>query len=418
MNLAIITYALEIGGIEAVIRQLADVWIDEGHTVTIIETLYEGAWSSHFRESGYNILQIFPSPFRSRIHHVHLIARSLYNFDVVILNDAALAQGALGLLKDRSVAIPILHSNLTSMLHNATANKKQWDALAAVSPALRELALAYGAPAKKVTCIPNGINVSSSWPKDGADFARDKLFKLIYLGSINHTQKGVFHLPEIFSRFVAMYPNARFDIVGSGKDVDELRERFSLLDVPAPIFHGPLKNEAALDLLRKADALIMPSYYEGLPIVLLEAMAQGVVPVVSHLSGITDFVITDGKDGFVVPVGHVDAFALRLTLLAQDRVKLCEMSSAAWKTALDRFSSELMGRAYLELATKLLEERIQCQVRRSGLIDRDLLGDYPQIPCGLVRPVRKLLRILGLYREKSSMPLLYDPASNYGQKTP
>jgi glycosyltransferase involved in cell wall biosynthesis len=105
-----------------------------------------------------------------------------------------------------------------------------------------------------------------------------------------------------------------------------------------------------LELLARADVFLLPSSFEGLPVSLLEAMAQGAVPVVSAVrSGVRELV-RDGENGFLVPVGDVACFAERLALLARAPEKLACMSSAARATiASGPYTVSAMCDAYVAL---------------------------------------------------------------------
>ena len=153
----------------------------------------------------------------------------------------------------------------------------------------------------------------------------------------------------------------------------------------------------------------MPSYSEGLPIVLLEAMALGAVPVASRLPGCTDFVIEDGVSGALVPVGDEEGFASRVVALARDRQLLDAMSRSAWQRSKDTFSSARMSESYFELLLQRRARKESGAVRtRSGELDKGLLGDLPWLPVALVRPFRKLLRLAGLMRQPVVEPPFFD----------
>jgi hypothetical protein len=89
---------------------------------------------------------------------------------------------------------------------------------------------------------------------------------------------------------------------------------------------------------------------------------------------------------------------------------LKRLSKSAWETAAQRFSYKTMGAAYLKLAESDRRLREEGPKRkRSGLIDQSLLGDFPKLPIFLVRPVRKALRMLGLFPQPVQEPLLFEP---------
>lgn len=398
MKVAVVTYALEVGGVEAFIKHIANYCTNQGNEVVIFETLRVGKWSKLFSDTGYAVKRILPRYYNSRIQHVKAIAKSLSGFDLVILNDAPYGQAALGLLNNNIVAIPVLHNDLKSIINNAMANSQNWDALVVVSPKLLTHMDAAFIAKKKAICIPNGVAIHSLEKRYDLTICSNKPFRLVFIGSMNHSQKGVFYLPEIFTKVVSQFPNIKFDLLGDGVDIQELKKRFNLIAEGNVHFHGFVENSTALEILKESDAFIMPSHFEGLPVVLLEAMAEGVVPVVSLLSGITDFVITDKKDGRLISVGDVQGFADAIVELANDRDMLIHMSMAARNTAVSRFSYEIMGKKYLNLAIELSEDRRINKSRRTGNIDLALLGDFPYLPLVLVRPLRKIQRLLGLYR--------------------
>ena len=122
MRVALVTYALQVGGIETFLRLLGRYLIDRGHDVTFIESWAKGQWSECFSTGGYKVIQILGNPLGSRLRHARRIADQLKNYDVVILNDAPFAQASLGLLTEQTIAIPVVHTSLTSMIRNAAGS--------------------------------------------------------------------------------------------------------------------------------------------------------------------------------------------------------------------------------------------------------------------------------------------------------
>ena len=405
VKIDLVTYALHIGGVETFLRRVARHFIQCGHEVCLLETLQKGRWSDAFAEQGFKVVQILSQSWRSRVHHAERIARFLAGFDLVIVNDAPFAQAGLGLLPQTSIVIPVLHMYLTSMVRNAVANSENWDSLVAVCPAGAQSALRQGANPQKALIIPNGVEVPDVFPKKPARPFYGPL-RVGYVGAINHSQKGVLYLPEIVSLLMDEDVNFTLDIVGTGPDEEILAKGFS--GKPERVhLHGPLPNEKVMQMMREFHVLVMPSHFEGLPLVLLEAMSLGVVPVVSRLRGCTDFAVTDGEDGFLIEVGNASGFAAALKRLAQSRELTATMSYAAWQTALDRFSNARTGDAYLLLASACREARRNGAVaRRTRRIDPTLLGDLPRLPLFAVRPVRKILRALKLFPQPQAEPFL------------
>jgi glycosyltransferase involved in cell wall biosynthesis len=153
-----------------------------------------------------------------------------------------------------------------------------------------------------------------------------------------------------------------------------------------------------MQYLQAADALLMPSYFEGQPITLFEAMARGVVPGASLLPGITDTVVSSGSDGFLVRVGDEAGFADALARLT-DPAAYAGMSPNAWEKAREHFSVGAMTRSYLKLISLCRERRKErLAPGRSGDIDLSLLGKRSGIPAVFHEAKRAVVHTLTVKR--------------------
>jgi glycosyltransferase involved in cell wall biosynthesis len=111
--------------------------------------------------------------------------------------------------------------------------------------------------------------------------------------------KGVDQIIELLPEL----PSVRLVIAGDGPLRSHLEEIAARLGVEARVvFLGQISQAEVTTSLRKSDAFILNSSYEGLPHVVLEAMAAG-VPVVATNVGGTGELVTDGKNGLLVPFG-------------------------------------------------------------------------------------------------------------------
>jgi glycosyltransferase involved in cell wall biosynthesis len=118
------------------------------------------------------------------------------------------------------------------------------------------------------------------------------------------------------------------------------------------------------DLLRAMDVMVMTSLWEGLPRVVLQALATG-IPVVSYdVSGI-DECLVDGRTGYLVPPGDVDEMAERLGRLAEDPSLCAEMG---------RLAREELGAGFSEDAMILELERLYGDIMSGAFDARDQPG--------------------------------------------
>lgn len=93
-----------------------------------------------------------------------------------------------------------------------------------------------------------------------------------------------------------------------------------------------LPHREVLDEIQQHDVMVFPSLFEGFGLVLLEAMASG-VPVIATPNGAAPDFLTDGEDGFLVPIRDAEAIAAKLSTLSCDRDRLAAMKLAALRTA-------------------------------------------------------------------------------------
>ncbi|MGA2260894.1 MAG: glycosyltransferase family 4 protein [Acidobacteriota bacterium] len=405
MKVALITYALNLGGMETFLFRLARQFVPPKHSVDIILIEDRGSWVDHFMAHGISVKPLFGSALRSRTHHARQIARSLQEYDVVFLNDAPFAQSVLGLLRPDTVAISIIHADMHSMYRNAIGSAGEWERVVCVGPRLASrLQAEYGITADKVRMIPYGVQVNEQWPRTEADFDSDHPLRVVYAGRLEDRQKGVLRLPDILSGARKLVPSIELQIIGDGPDSARLRQAMAEAGLNGCVrFSGRLTPEQTREALLEQNVLLLPSNFEGLPVIVLEALASGVVPVASLMPGITDFQIESGRTGFLVNPEDIEGYAQALTSLAMDRGLLRQMSEAGWREARLRFSVETMCQAYVELIEECRARiRQRAQPVRSGRMDYSLLGDLPGCPTCMVRPLRKVLRSFGLWSQFST----------------
>ena len=95
-------------------------------------------------------------------------------------------------------------------------------------------------------------------------------------------------------------------------------------------FHGPALDDALREHLAAAHVLAVPSSYEGFGIVYLEGMAFG-LPAIATDSGAAHEIITNRRDGFLIPIGSAPELSMRLRELTTDRDRLAKMGASALK---------------------------------------------------------------------------------------
>jgi len=159
---------------------------------------------------------------------------------------------------------------------------------------------------------------------------------LLSIGRLS-AQKGQLLLLEAMQRLCADGTDARLLLVGDGElraDV-ECAIRARRLERHVAVT-GWVGEQELLRLLALARALVQPSFAEGLPVVLMEAMAMGRPVVATHIAGIPELVVA-GESGWLVPAGNVgELVAAMRAVLAQEPARLAAMGRAAAQRVRER----------------------------------------------------------------------------------
>lgn len=130
--------------------------------------------------------------------------------------------------------------------------------------------------------------------------------------------KGVPLLLDAFASIAAKHPDAQLTIVGDGEDRDRLEAQARTLEVADAVdFVGYQPQDAVASFLEEADMLVLPSFAEGVPVVLMEAMASRIPVIASRVAGVPELV-QDGVVGFVIPPGDVETLSERMDQLLSD----------------------------------------------------------------------------------------------------
>lgn len=203
---------------------------------------------------------------------------------------------------------------------------------------IRELTTLGQISDDRIQLIPHGVDVDRFYPAPVE--RKSGPLRLLYLGRLANASKGVFLLPRLVSALRSRAVAHTLVIAGSGPDEVELRRRLAReVDRGVVRMLGTLDSGAVAAVLRDSDVLVMPSNYEGFGISLIEALATSVVPVVTRVMGVTDWIVDDGKTGFLFPRGDVAAMARAVTSLAENRGRLGTMGAAGRDAAEARFSA-------------------------------------------------------------------------------
>jgi glycosyltransferase involved in cell wall biosynthesis len=194
--------------------------------------------------------------------------------------------------------------------------------------------------------IYNPVELPECTPFD----TREK-FALLFLGRVG-SRKGVIDLIEAVAKLAAQFPEIRLRVAGDG-DIRGAARHAATLGISGNIeFLGWVRGEAKLQLLRQATIYVLPSYAEGLPMSVIEALAFG-LPVVSTPVGGIPEAVSEGVEGFLVAPGSVDMLAARLAQLLSNPELRKQMGDRARRKAENAFAVECIVPTFDAVYAKL-----------------------------------------------------------------
>lgn len=169
-------------------------------------------------------------------------------------------------------------------------------------------------------------------------------------------QKGYEYLITALSILRGAEVDAELHIIGEGYERSRIFFSAQDLEVQEKVFlHGKLTPEQVRDQLQRANIFVFASLSEGLPNAVLEAMSCGLPVVTSDCGGVRE-AITDGVEGFVVPVREPVLMAETLHELAQDLALRKRMGAAGRERMLKGFRLEDQVDHFITLFNSLVSE--------------------------------------------------------------
>jgi glycosyltransferase involved in cell wall biosynthesis len=207
-------------------------------------------------------------------------------------------------------------------------------------------------PRTKIETIPNGIDPS---PFEGSIDRAAKLRELgipegvsvIGIAARLTPQKGITYLLKALPEIIRRFPKTVLVIAGEGPLELELRAEAERLAIaPNVLFVG--RRLDMPHLLRSFDLYVMPSLWEGLPMVLLEAMAAGCPIVATDVGGVAT-AVEHGVNGILVPPRDPRSLASAIVRLLEDPLRREHFAREGKRMFHSRFTADIMTRRYEQL---------------------------------------------------------------------
>lgn len=238
------------------------------------------------------------------------------------------------------------------------------DAAIIVSETLKQSYQEAGFDVENMIVIPSGIPEEYIAKLTSVHRSPNELFRMLYVGRLDALKgthvavRAVEHLVNVRG-----YHNVRLGLIGNGRPeyIAELKRLTEASDLQNFVrFNGFLPRSQLMKFYSESDVLLFPTpKWEGLPMTIIEAMAQGVPAIASDIGGPID-IIDPGRNGLLVPPDDPVELAAAIERVIQEPSLVAEMGLAAIETVREKHSFEIMLDQY--------EAFLQSVVRQSKRI--------------------------------------------------
>jgi len=316
---------------------------------------------------------------RVQILHSHLFYASLFaspigwacGVPVIIETPHVREHWRNGWLKSRFFVDRLAGRFVTSYIAVSEANK-------------RYLVEQKRLPGEKIIVIRNGSDLEkfnhaqlpeSGLRRDWGIGSKDPV--LLVIGRLE-PQKGHRVLLEAMPAIRREFPSARLICLGAGSLREELLERTRELGIENAVhFAGFQKNVA--EWLQAADLTVLPSFYEGLPLVAIESLAMGKPVVATAVDGSGEIVL-DGKTGLTIPPGDSTALAGAVCRLLHDPELRKRMGREGREWVRANFDERAQVSRTQELYLSAMARAAQASKKASRMAVQEAIEEPPRAP--------------------------------------
>jgi glycosyltransferase involved in cell wall biosynthesis len=309
-----------VGGAEAQLVRLAARLVDHGDDVILVSLLPTQAYEKEMAELGVPIVELRGGRVRSAAYILEA-RRILKEFRPDVVVSFLYQANVVARVAAKLAGVPVVISSIRSEFFGGRGRElvmRFTDRLATVTTtnsalARDSLARRKIAPTDRLLVIPNGLDVSVFVAAEAhrtdvraALRVADDEFLWLATGRLV-PQKDVPNLLDAFAKHRAAHSRSRLAIAGDGALRDEMLAHASALGLDDSVMFLGIRDDVP-QLMGAADAFVMSSAWEGLPNVVMEAMAAGLPVVSTNVGGVAELV-EDPATGALVPPSDPAALA-------------------------------------------------------------------------------------------------------------
>lgn len=335
------------GGITSVVNGYRNSQLTEDYDVRFIETYCDGSAIQKTSKALSAYLKFIYTVFfwKPNLVHVHTSFGGSFYRKAVIIEIASLAK------------IPVVnhvHGADFDEFYRKKSQKKKKTIEKIYNKCIKTIALSEEWKKNLAEIVPEQtIRVVENYGVLREDLIKDKFTKpnnklILFLGFICE-RKGCFDIPAIVDQVCRKIPDARFILGGSG-EIEKVKQKLSAKYKDNVVFPGWIRNEQKKQYLREADIFLLPSYNEGMPMAILDAMGCG-LPIVSTDVGGIPSIVRNNINGFTFIPGDVEGMAAAIIEILKNSKLANKLSENSAKIIAEEYSLK----SHIDAVEKLYE---------------------------------------------------------------
>jgi glycosyltransferase involved in cell wall biosynthesis len=229
------------------------------------------------------------------------------------------------------------------------------DAIVVLANQFKEKLLDLGINSEKIYVASTMVE-SASYLYPNKDFS--KPFKILYCGYMKK-EKGLYELLNAVPLIIEKYPETSFSIMGDGKELKKLKSKTKEIGIDNNVhFPGYKTGNDKIKIFKQAHIFVFPSYSEGFPIVILEAMAAGLPLIITPVGGLAD-AIKDSKNGFVIntKIPNPKEIADKVIKLIENPNLMKIMSENNMNEAKDKYDAKIVTEKIIKIYNNICSKK-------------------------------------------------------------
>lgn len=309
------------------------------------------------------------------------LARIIPDQKAVLVANDWLELGMVSLLGMNNPVVQIVHGNYDYYFELAQKHSDSVNYFVAVSESIAErVKIGLGKKCSKVAHVPFPVNMGVIH-----QHAYKELRILFIAADLKCPNKNFQCIKDINAKLEENGIKAKWNVVGGGYAIEEMKEWWGNSNNEL-IYHGFLQANELTSVFNTSNVYLLPSAKEGLPVSLVEAMSNGLVPIINLWDDGILSLVKSGVNGYVVEKNDVNLYFKYLVYLNSQIQDIGDMGKKAFEAVVDKFNPNVQVHQYEKIFSEVygsFTSRKPQKVYGSRL-------DHPLIPNFITRNYREL----------------------------